>query len=81
MDEGTLFREFVAEILGVVGSPLAEKLSGVLAHPWASLQSAGTPENRAKVLSVLDLVEDLLDALVLLGPARVAGPEMPEVAP
>jgi hypothetical protein len=65
-DELTLLQELEAEIRRAVPSAMAQTLSRLLAAPRAGATEL-TEEIRAALLSQLDLVEDVLDAVLLAG--------------
>lgn len=65
-DEETLLRELEAEIRRAVPRTTADTLCGILAAPRAG-SSELTQEIRAALLAKLDLVEDVLDAVLLAG--------------
>jgi hypothetical protein len=69
-DEATLFRDFEAELTAAVAEPMARTLCGMLQDSKTAWQAARTPENRVKVLSALDHLEDILDAVLLTVAAR-----------
>jgi hypothetical protein len=48
---------------------MADTVRRLLEAPRADVLREPTPENYAKLLSALDLVEDVLDAVLLTGPA------------
>lgn len=62
-----LFRLFEAEALGAVGPAMADVLRRLLEAPRADVSSEPNPESYAKGLAALDLVEDVLDAILLTG--------------
>jgi hypothetical protein len=62
-----LFRSFEEEALAAVGPALSDTLRRLLAGPRAALSSEPDPESHASVLVALDLVEDVLDAVLLTG--------------
>lgn len=66
-DEASLFRQFEAEIRGAVAQPTADALCRILAAPRAAVLNERTPKSRAEILAKLDLVEDVLDAVLLAG--------------
>lgn len=66
-DEATLFDEFDAAITAAVAGPMASTLCGILQDSRTAWQAERTPENRTKLLSALDHLEDILDAVLLTG--------------
>jgi hypothetical protein len=62
-----LFRLFEEEALDAVGPAMSETLRRLLETPRAALSSARDPDSYANVLVTLDLVEDVLDAVLLTG--------------
>ena len=65
-DEETLIRQLEAEIRRAVPRTTADTLCAILAAPRARASEL-TPEIRAAILAKLDLVEDVLDAVLLAG--------------
>jgi hypothetical protein len=68
-DAAALFQSFEAELQHAVAQPMADTVRRLLEAPRADVLREPTPENYAKLLSALDLVEDVLDAVLLTGPA------------
>jgi hypothetical protein len=60
-----LFRLFEAEALRAVGPALADTLRRLLEGPRAAVSCEPDPQSYVKALAALDLVEDVLDAVVL----------------
>ncbi len=60
---------FEAEIRNSVPQPAADALGRILAPARAAVTGELTPEARAEILLKLDLVEDILDAVLLAGRA------------
>lgn len=69
LNEAALFRRFEEEIQRVVPRPTAEVLCRLLAAPRDALLRERSEENRAQMLAQLDLIEDVLDAVLLAGAA------------
>jgi hypothetical protein len=74
-DAAELFRRFEAEVLAAVPAPMAVTLRRLLDAPRAAVSSEANPENYEKILAALDLVEDVLDAVLLTGAAASPGTE------
>lgn len=62
-----LFRLFEEETLDAVGPAMSATLRRLLEGPRAAMSSGPDPESYANVLVALDLVEDVLDAVLLTG--------------
>ncbi len=70
VDGPSLFGEFEAEIRRALPGAEGERLCALLAGPWAAFVADGAPESRAKLQETLDLVEDVLDAWLLVRPSK-----------
>lgn len=66
-----LLAAFEAEVRSAVPEPMAEVVCQLLSAHKLRYLTASTAENRAQLLTALDLVEDVLDALLLAGSADV----------
>jgi hypothetical protein len=60
-----LFRLFEAEALQAVGPAMADTLRRLLDGPRAAVSCEPDPQSYVTALAALDLVEDVLDAVVL----------------
>jgi hypothetical protein len=74
-DEGTLLRQLEEELLNAVGQPTTDTLLRLLAAPSAALLAERSPEHRQEMLAQLDVLEDVLDALLLTGAPQGAAAE------
>lgn len=74
-DEETLFGLFEADILSSVAEPMARVLLRLLAPPREAVLAERSEAKRAQILAQLDLVEDVLDAVLLAGGASLDGAE------
>jgi hypothetical protein len=68
-DEATLFQRFEEELRSALPRAAADTIGRILAAPRAAVLTERTPESLAVILSKLDLVEDVLDAILLAGGA------------
>jgi hypothetical protein len=64
-----LLRQFEAEIRSSVPQPAADALGRILAPVRAAVTSELAPETCREILVRLDLIEDVLDAVLLAGRA------------
>ena len=80
-DTATLLGAFEVELLGAVPAPMAEVLRGLLTRPGASFLAEPNAENRAKLLTAFDLLEDVLDALLLARSAALDSSSRPGAEP
>jgi hypothetical protein len=76
-DEVTALAQLDEELTRAVAAPAAEAIGRLLALPRAALLSERTAESRAELLAALDLVEDVLDAVLLTGARDAHGQEPP----
>jgi hypothetical protein len=76
-DDVTALAQLEEELTRAVAAPTAEAIGRLMAMPRAALLSERTAESRAKLLAALDLVEDVLDAVLLTGVKGEHGQEQP----
>lgn len=76
-DEATAFAQLEEELSRAVAAPVAEAIARLLAAPRAARANERTAESGEQLLSALDLVEDVLDAVVLTGARGAHGQQQP----
>jgi hypothetical protein len=73
LDAATLLEQLESELLRSVPRATADAVLRMLAPSRAAWSSEPNAESRAKMLAVLEQIEDVLDAVLLTGAAPDAG--------